>query len=808
MLNTIKKINEDEEKNNESDNNISPNESKDMILEFRENKIISTRDIKGIYNSPLSKRRRRSSIMNLINTLSPEKKRNINTIKLIESQNHKNKRINSPKKKKNAILNISSLNNIEKEIEHLCILFKNYPLFQETPEKLFPYVKYILERQILKEENVIILKNYLIQFPGLINIIKIKKTIDIEDIINKISFCLNIEKINKNRIVCLNGEIGDKFYLIFKGIVAVLVPEEYEYELNEEEYLSHLINLRELNEYDILIRTIESNSKIMSSEEIISIASENFNFSNLVKDNEINLDDYLNNILPNINENEIKNNKKKYKIHPKKKVTLWKYHKVCELSFGNTFGDICLSKYYNHRTATVISLQNSYFGVLNKENYDIYIKNLQEKCRKEEIEMLLSNNIFNGIDPVSFEKNYYNYFTRIKLKRQEILFENGEDFNNIYFVFKGEIEIESYLSLYNLNYISKKLSGKNNINEENVIKKINLRYPEMNDFYHKNKLVRLVILKNEGIIGMNNIIIDGKYFCRGFVKSFFCELFCIEKKFFDKVLRNERKIEKNFTKKQKENLILMIDRLEYLRKNNFQNYYKKTLLNNEVKELQNNKHNNNSSSNNFYDTVLSERNIRIPSLKKTFYNIKNLNHKKKYNKTINSRNRNFSRLNTYKTNVDNFGLTSHLSEKDNSLSTFTNINQIQFPNIKKNKRVLSDDKKISKIKYKEIEKEKENNNNIIYKEKRIIPVPSLLTKTFQIKNKVINELIKNSKNIKSQSPLRNSNKVFDSNYEFNNIDCLALDKYIQNYEKTQILFSPSMRGKKFITRKIKKRENI
>ena len=63
--------------------------------------------------------------------------------------------------------------------------------------------------------------------------------------------------------------------------------------------------------------------------------------------------------------------------------------------------------------------------------------------------MLLSNNIFNGIDPVFFEKNYYNYFTKIKLKRQEILFENGEDFYNIYFVFKGEIEIESYLSLYN-----------------------------------------------------------------------------------------------------------------------------------------------------------------------------------------------------------------------------------------------------------------------------------------------------------------------------------------------------------------------
>ena len=106
----------------------------------------------------------------------------------------------------------------------------------------------------------------------------------------------------------------------------------------------------------------------------------------------------------------------------------------------------------------------------------------------------------------------------------------------------------------------------------------------MNIFYHKNKLVRLIILKNEGIIGMNNIIIDGKYFCRGIVKSVSCELFCIEKKFFDKILRDERKIERSFIKKQNENLNLMIDRLEYLRKNNFQNHYQKTLFNNEIKE--------------------------------------------------------------------------------------------------------------------------------------------------------------------------------------------------------------------------------
>ena len=88
----------------------------------------------------------------------------------------------------------SPVNNIEKEIENLVKLFLKFPLFKESSEKLFPYVKYILENQIMKDENLIILKNYLLQFPGLINIIKLKKKMDIEEIISKISLCLTIEK--------------------------------------------------------------------------------------------------------------------------------------------------------------------------------------------------------------------------------------------------------------------------------------------------------------------------------------------------------------------------------------------------------------------------------------------------------------------------------------------------------------------------------------------------------------------------------------------------------------------------------------
>ena len=80
--------------------------------------------------------------------------------------------------------------------------------------------------------------------------------------------------------------------------------------------------------------------------------------------------------------------------------------------------------------------------------------------------------------------------------------------------------------------------------------------------------------------------------------------------------------------------------------------------------------------------------------------------------------------------------------------------------------------------------------------------------TIKIKNKVINELIKHSKKIQSQSPIKNNYNNLIKNYDIlNNVGCLALDNYIQNHQKIPILLSPKMKGKKFIPRKIKKIED-
>ena len=66
--------------------------------------------------------------------------------------------------------------------------------------------------------------------------------------------------------------------------------------------------------------------------------------------------------------------------------------------------------------------------------------------------------------------------------------------------------------------------------------------------------------------------------------------------------------------------------------------------------------------------------------------------------------------------------------------------------------------------------------------------------TIKIKNKVINELIKHSKKIQSQSPIKNNYNNLIKNYDIlNNIDCLALDNYILPKWKEKNLFQGKLK---------------
>ena len=82
-----------------------------------------------------------------------------------------------------------------------------------------------------------------------------------EDIIRTLSYSLKYEYIKQNHIVFKYGDVSDKYYLILRGQVDMIVPNEEEVMLNEIEYYDYLLKLREYNEMKILNKVIAKNNE-------------------------------------------------------------------------------------------------------------------------------------------------------------------------------------------------------------------------------------------------------------------------------------------------------------------------------------------------------------------------------------------------------------------------------------------------------------------------------------------------------------------------------------------------------------------
>lgn len=390
-------------------------------------------------------------------------------------------------------------NETDADIAHLAAILEDVDLKMEQkimrvpPEHLFSLLLYILQKPIRNESDIIIIRYYLSHFPTLTSALSLKKNLnDPMEILHKLSIFIQGEHYEKNRIICMNGEVGDKFYLIFKGTVSVLVPNPYTEELTAIEYTNHLYNLRRLREFDLLNRTIDSNRDKYMSLEVLNLASDDYDCYNLNKGEIIGEEEYINRLIPQKgvvvvtkesdgdtdskkdneliialmgiqkeddsqqNDLSVSDSEEDLKINQEEKsknkskiyhFTIWTYHKVCELGVGKSFGDIALGQDISNRTATVIANENVVLGSLHKDVYQICIKDAQEKHRKLNIEYVLSQKLFENFNPDVFERYYFNFFRNVRAKRGDILFSQGNNPTEIYFLFDGEVEIQSKISL-------------------------------------------------------------------------------------------------------------------------------------------------------------------------------------------------------------------------------------------------------------------------------------------------------------------------------------------------------------------------
>ena len=225
------------------------------------------------------------------------------------------------------------------------------------------------------------------------------------------------------------GNVGDKFYLIFKEEIAVVAPVKYYIALTEEEFFAYLRTLYKLNEYELLMRTIAKNRHILLPAVMRKQFSVKMNVNgdectcedNFACEHRFNVDMYIKRVQPKIRSDDYCNK------HIQVTLLLYKLLRLLSVTKeGVTFGDVALNRAENKRTASIITTTECAFGTITKEEYDYYIKESQDKLNKLYMDTIFSISLFKDINVDFFAKTFFPLF------KPEVYYRNQFLLNSIF----------------------------------------------------------------------------------------------------------------------------------------------------------------------------------------------------------------------------------------------------------------------------------------------------------------------------------------------------------------------------------------
>ena len=632
------------------------------------------------------------------------------------------------------------------------VLMNEIP-FQDTKD-LRDLLLFILEKPLRNQNDMIVIRYYLTNFPGFISTLNLAENFhDPQEIMQKISVFLEYERLKQNQIVCLNGQLGDKFYLIIDGCVAVLVPVNYTMMMTTDEFMGYLYNLYELREYDLIHKSISSNRKYLDSsytKQIIDLEKQCQNFKNLTNyiNEEIPIFEYINRLIP------IETTKDSKDSH---EFVLWKYIRVVDLESGKSFGDVALKDNISKRTATIITVKQSFFGTIKKDIYQVCIRDALERVRRYNMETIYNTNIFNDYSKELFKVYIFNHFKACSIQRGKYLFKQGDEREEIYFIKTGEFKVDLFSSCEELNDIIDSFGG-DSYNRDLKIK-IELNY-KLKNFNKEKRNFYVFFVKRGDVLGMDDYLVNGsnKFFAsvKCFSKS--AEYFSVNLDFFNKILK-DKLIKKNFENWIKIRKQIMVNRLIELKNNSLYHFYSmvgdKDMIYNFKEEEKNISRNNVKvlSTHLNEDTNFNDKNISIPNAKVSFASFKKFLFPKKTSKKI-ILNDSQSKSKIRNSSSDFITKSNTINQLDNNKKTILK-NTIEPTN----KIYLSP----YDYKPKTVKNSKPNvtfgNFNVNKKE-----IPRL-----KLYNTVINKLVSEKDAICS-----------NQNQSLHSFDILAMDKYIEN----------------------------
>ena len=138
-----------------------------------------------------------------------------------------------------------------------------------------------------------------------------------------------------------------------------------------------------------------------------------------------------------------------------KLVTLYKYETFLLLSPGAFFGEMSLDSENKKRNASIRTETDSIVASLSIEKYSNYLMDENKKILVRQLNFICNNFFFNNISQKIFSKYYFSMFKLINIRKDNTIYEQGNDFNSIFFIREGTIKFEinaSISEIHNLIY--------------------------------------------------------------------------------------------------------------------------------------------------------------------------------------------------------------------------------------------------------------------------------------------------------------------------------------------------------------------
>ena len=300
--------------------------------------------------------------------------------------------------------------------------------------------------------------------------------------------------------------------------------------------------------------------------------------------------------------------------------SVYKYFEVIKLTKGKCFGELALTKEGKKRNATIITTQNCIFGTLHKDAYQAFVKETMDKARKSYVEYLLKSRLFKGINSEKFETHFFSLFKLMKKNKGEYLFKQGEHREYIYFLKKGEVQLEVFCNCFGLENIANNLGF---IDESFDAKEL-IKSKKLDQYCKLNRKFKVLILSDD-VVGLeeHTIYPDNLEYAFSGLCASYCEMFALDIKFFSKIM-DEKFIKNNYIHLVKERKLRLAERIFNLKNNVIMQQYslmrdnEKYYFNEKVKENLINKH--------------RKINLKLNENKKNF-NIKSLDNKSNHKKT-------------------------------------------------------------------------------------------------------------------------------------------------------------------------------